>query len=66
MTPEATRILNFLAANPYGNSTLLTKDLRGMLLETGGTLLACGRLYNIAAKSLGAGVHRVQLTLVNA
>lgn len=65
MTKEASRTLNFLAALPSGNSTLTKDDLHGMLLETGGTMLACGRLYNIVSKNLGAGVYRIHLELTN-
>lgn len=65
MTKEATRTLNFLAAMPGGSSTVTTQDLRGLLLETGGTMLSCGRLYNIISRNLGADVHRVHLELAN-
>ncbi len=37
-------------------------DLKTILLETGGNLLACGRLYDITGKDIGAGVYRVSLT----
>lgn len=64
-TPEAKRVADFLASSVTGHTTLLTKDLRSLLLESGGQLLARGRLYNIKTRSLGAGVHRVELTLAN-
>ena len=62
MTPEQTRQLNFLAAMPCGSTTMERDDLRAVLLQTGGNMLACGRLYDIVAKPLGAGVYRVTLT----
>ena len=58
---EADRIVQFLASNPYGNSTAVTKVVRRILIDTGSYLLARGRRYEIKAKSLGAGVYRVTL-----
>lgn len=41
----------------------MTKDdLRTILLDTGGNVMACGTLYDIVAKPLGAGVYKVTLT----
>lgn len=60
-TAEAIQAANFLASLPSGNTTMLAKDLRALQLQTGGTLIARGHLYNIRAKSLGAGVWRVSL-----
>jgi hypothetical protein len=40
-------------------------DLRTMLMETGGNMLACGRLYDIKAKPIGAGVYKVTLELTH-
>jgi hypothetical protein len=65
MTPKATKALNFLAAMPGGTVTVTNKDLRGLMLETGGTMLACGRLYKIRSRNLGAGVYEVSLKLAN-
>lgn len=66
MTPEQHRQLNFLASGPrYGHTTMTKDDLRTILMETGGNMLACGSLYDIVAKPLGAGVYRVSLTLSN-
>jgi hypothetical protein len=39
----------------------MTADLRALLLQTGGQMLAGGHLYRIKAKHLGAGVHEVRL-----
>lgn len=62
MSPEATRQLQFLAQVPGGNTTMERAELREVLLQTGGNMLACGRLYDIVSKPLGAGVYRVSLT----
>jgi hypothetical protein len=61
MTPEQNRVLNFLASMPNGHTTLKRDDAAAILLETGGNLLACGRLYNIVAKPIGAGIYRLSL-----
>ena len=61
MTSEAHSLLNHLCSMPEGHGTLATKDLKGLLLETGGQVMARGRLYDIASKLLGAGVYRVSL-----
>lgn len=62
MTPEQHRQLNFLAACPAGSTTMEHDDLKTVLMETGGNMLACGRLYDIVGKSIGAGVYKVTLT----
>lgn len=65
MTQEQHRQLNFLAAIPIGSTTMERDDLKAILLETGGSMLACGRLYNIVGKPIGAGVYKVTLELAN-
>lgn len=65
MTPEAKRVLQYLAGSPNGSSTVEGSDAHDILLETGGNTLACGRLYNIIAKDIGAGVFRLSLELAN-
>lgn len=62
MSPEAKRVVNYLAGMPSGNVTVEHKDAHDILLETGGQLLACGNLYNIEAKDIGAGVWRLYLS----
>lgn len=62
MNAEQHRQLNFLAAMPRGHTTMTKDDLKTILMETGGNMLACGTLYDIVAKPLGAGVYRVSLT----
>jgi len=65
MSSEIHRQLNFLAGCPYGTTTMLRKDAQAMLLETGGNMLACGRLYDFVVKDIGAGVCKISLTLAN-
>ena len=63
---EIHRQMNFLASIPmYGNTTMHKKDVQEMLLETGGNMLACGRLYNFVVKDIGADIYRVSLELAN-
>lgn len=64
-TQEATNAANFLASLPTGNTVLKKNDLRSLMLNTGGNLLARGRLYDIVSRSLGAGVYRVNLRATN-
>ena len=65
MTPEARRVLNFLASLPSGNSTVGKRDAHDILLETGGIMIARGDLYNIVAKHIGAGVYLIYLEIAN-
>jgi hypothetical protein len=65
LSQEAQRILNYLAGHPGGNTTANTDDTHDILLYTGGNTLACGRLYDIKAQNLGAGVYRLTLELAN-
>ena len=57
--------LRFLASMPAGNATLTARDLRSLLLNTGGIMMARGYLYDIRSQSLGAGVYRVTLRRKN-
>jgi hypothetical protein len=52
----------FYAMPRTAHTTMDRKDLKELLLETGGQTLACGRLWEIKAKHLGAGVYKVSLT----
>lgn len=64
-TADASRAARHLAAIPYGSATLKEADAQSMLLESGGMLLACGRLYDVKSEPLGAGVFRMTLALRN-
>lgn len=58
--------LNFLASTPDLGNTVMEKDeLRELLLQTGGSMMARGCLYNIVSEHLGAGVYRVSLKRTN-
>lgn len=41
------------------------KEAHEVLMETGGNMLTQGRLYDIVAKDIGAGVYKVSLTLTH-
>ena len=42
--------------------TVTRKQLREILLETGGSVFRWGLLCNIKSEHLGAGVYRIRLT----
>lgn len=65
MAPETHRQLNFLAGCPAGTTTMARETAKQMLLETGGNMLACGRLYDFVVKDIGAGVCKISLTPTN-
>lgn len=58
---EAERVAQFLASMPAGHTTVTRGQLRELLLRSDGTMMACGSLYNIRAKHIGAGVYSVRL-----
>lgn len=37
------------------------KDLKELLLETSGTIIARGRMWDIKSKHIGAGVYKITL-----
>ena len=66
MSPDANRILDFLAsAGPYANTTAEKEVVREILLTTGGSVLQHGRLMNVVAKHIGAGVYKLTLSAAN-
>ena len=65
MNKEAIKVLNFLASMPSGSDVVSKESLHDLLMGTGGTMMARGRLYNIIGKNIGAGVYRVHLKLTN-
>ena len=64
-TKEAIHVAQYLAGNPNGTTTMTIADYRSLMLNTDGRIMACGRLYDIESKSMGAGVFRVHLRLTN-
>jgi hypothetical protein len=57
--------MNFYTMPELAKTTMDKKDLRELLLATDGCIIACGVLYDIKAKHLGAGVYRVSLKRTN-
>jgi len=52
---------NFYSMPDIANETMSRKDLRELLLDTGGRILTCGWLRTIVSKHLGAGIYRITL-----
>ena len=52
---------NFYIMPAIASETMSRKDLRELLLDTGGKILTCGRLRTLVSKHLGAGIYRVTL-----
>ncbi len=66
MTGNVRRFLNFLAsAGPYANTTARNRDADEIMMQTGGTLLSRGVLYNIVCKRVSPGVQRITLERSN-
>ena len=66
MSPEATRVVNYLASGPeFGSTTVDTKVLREILLEVGSNMLARGSLYDFKPEHLGAGIYKLSLKRTN-
>ena len=53
-TGEATSAVRFLASMPTGSTTLTTRDLRSLLLNTGGRMMARGYLYDDSHRRVSA------------
>lgn len=52
---------NFYTMPHYASTVMDSKNLKELLLSTSGRIIACGSLYDIKSKSLGAGVYKVFL-----
>jgi hypothetical protein len=52
---------NFYRIPEIAQATMARKDLKELLLDTGGKVLTCGQFRQIKTKHLGAGVYRVTL-----
>ena len=58
----ADRILNFLAKMPAGTATADGRAVvRAVMLQTGGTMMACGEYFDVRSRSLGGGVYQITL-----
>lgn len=55
--------MNFYTMPKFANMTIDKKDLKELLLNTGSDIIACGSLWDIVTKHLGAGVYKVSLKL---
>ena len=52
---------NFYTMPHLARATMTRKQLKETLLATEGWIMACGRLWDIKNKHLGAGVYSVYL-----
>jgi len=52
---------HFYTMPEIAHTTMDNKDLKELLLTTGSNIIACGRLYDIKTKPLGAGVYKIWL-----
>lgn len=58
----ATRKLEYLASTPRHGLTSATREVvRRVMLDTDGVMMAHGKLWDIKAKSLGAGIYQLSL-----
>jgi len=54
---------SFYTMPTLANMVMEKGDLKELLLNTGGSVLANGYLYDIVAKHIGAGVYKITLTI---
>ncbi len=52
---------NFYTMPHLASTTMDKKDLKELLLCSGGQIIACGHMWDIDSKHIGAGVYRVTL-----
>ena len=52
-----------LWSSPIAEITLYRRQLKKLMLQTGGSILCCGQLWDLKAEHLGAGVYRVRKKL---
>jgi len=52
---------HFFTMPKTAHTTMTTPELRSVLLRHDGQIIACGELWTIRNKHIGAGVHRVSL-----
>lgn len=52
---------NFYVHPTLANMTVGRKDLKELLMATGGSVMVRGKLWNIKTKHLAAGVYRVTI-----
>lgn len=62
MTPGTKQVLDYLAsAGPLANTVASNLDADAIMLQTGGTMLSRGILYDIVCQSLSPGTCRLTL-----
>jgi hypothetical protein len=54
---------NFYVYGETAEAVIDRKSLKELLLNTGGTALIKGRLYDIVPKHLGAGVYKIKVKM---
>lgn len=63
-TDEISKAINHLCLNPKHATTVVDKlHAQRIMLSTSGQLMACGSLWEIVLKDLGADIFRVSLKL---
>jgi hypothetical protein len=53
--------MNLYTMPRYANCTITRKQLRETLLDTNGSIIANGKLWDIKSKHIGAGIYKVWL-----
>jgi len=56
---------NFYRVPHLAEQTVTTKELKDIMLETGGEIMACGRLWKLKKENLGAGVYKLTAKVKN-
>ena len=64
-TAEASSALRHLCSTPIATTTLNRADTQSLLLNSDGKAMACGHLFDIVTKNLGAGVYQISLKRSN-
>jgi hypothetical protein len=52
---------SFYTMPVYASTTMRRKDYQDTLLATDGFIMACGSMWDIIGKNMGAGIYRVTL-----
>ncbi len=61
VTPDTVLPDHFFTMPRTAHPTMTTPELRSVLMRHDGQVCACGELWTIRNKHIGAGVHRVYL-----
>lgn len=52
---------NFYTTPEHAWTTMNMTDLKELLLNTGGEIIACGKIWNICSRNAGVGAYKVYL-----